>query len=141
MRFLMFYVNDTNNTKVPTGILTILTQLKKDGHEVSLFDNSKYGLEADRNDHTIRGHMLNFQLLDLEPYGVTIEKTTIEQVNKDIASHIKGFSPDIIGISITEDTSKTGLRFAGECKQVAPEIPVLMGGVFLFDKTRQGDCQ
>ena len=130
MKFLMFYVNDTSNTKVPTGILYLLSQLKKDGHEVSVFDNSKYGLEMERNDHTIRGHFLNFQLLDLEPYGVTIEKATMKQVDAEVAGHINDFHPDIIGISITEDTSKTGLHFASVCKQVAPEIPVVMGGVF-----------
>lgn len=130
MKFLMFYVNDTSNTKVPTGILYILSQLKKDGHEVSVFDNSKYGLEMERNDHTIRGHMLNFQLLDLEPYGVTIQKATMGQVDKEITKHVNEFCPDIIGISITEDTSKTGLHFASVCKQVVPKVPIVMGGVF-----------
>ena len=134
MRFLMFYVNDTSNTKVPMGIMYILSQLKKDGHVVSIFDNSKYGLELDINDHTLRGHMLNFQLLDLEPYGVTYEKMTMAKVDADIVEHIRTFKPDLIGISITEDTSRTGLHFADVCKRAAPDIKVMVGGVFCMTR-------
>ena len=134
MKFLMFYVNDTSNTKVPLGIMYILSQLKKDGHEVSIFDNSKYGLEIGINDHTLRGQMLNFQLLDLEPYGVTYEKTTMAKVDEDVAKHIQRFKPDIIGISITEDTARTGFHFADVCKKVAPDIKIIMGGVFCMTR-------
>ena len=48
MKFLMFYVNDTSNTKVPTGILYLLTMLKQRGNAVSVFDNSIYGQEKDK---------------------------------------------------------------------------------------------
>jgi anaerobic magnesium-protoporphyrin IX monomethyl ester cyclase len=134
VKFLMLYVNDTSNTKVPLGILYILSQLKKNGHEVSIFDNSKYGLELEINDHTIRGHLLNFQLLDLEPYGVTYEKVTKEYVDQELSRQIEAFRPDIIGISITEDTSNTGLHFAEVCKETRPDIPVIMGGVFCMTR-------
>jgi anaerobic magnesium-protoporphyrin IX monomethyl ester cyclase len=130
MKFLMFYCNDTSNTKVPTGILYLLTMLKQNGHSVSIFDNSVYGLERDLNDHDIRGSFLNFQLLDLEPYGVTYSKVTKEFVESEIQRHLDNFQPDIIGISITEDTSNTGLYFASLCKKYLPDVPVLMGGVF-----------
>ncbi len=134
MRFLMVYPNNTSNTKVPLGILYILSQLKKDGHEVSIFDSSKYGLELEINDHTIRGHLLNFQLLDLELYGVKYEKVTKEYVDQELTRHIEDFQPDIIGISITEDTSNAGLHFADVCKKTKSDIPVIMGGVFCMTR-------
>jgi len=137
MKFLMFYVNDTSNTKVPTGILYLLTILKQRGHSVSVFDNSIYGQEKDKNDHDIRGSFLNFQLLDLRPYGVTYNRVTQDYVDTEVARHLQNFDPDIIGISITEDTSNSGLYFASLCKRILPNVPVIVGGVYCMTRPDQ----
>ena len=126
----MFYCNDTANTKPPLGILYILTMLKDRGHLVHLFDNSKYRQEKEYNDHEIRGNYLNFEILDLEPYGVKYQKVTPEILELDILNCLNNFKPDIIGISITEDTSRTGLYFASLCKKYFPKIKVILGGVY-----------
>ncbi|MCX5695201.1 MAG: radical SAM protein [Candidatus Omnitrophica bacterium] len=134
MKFLMIYANDTANTKVPIGILYILTRLKKEGHEVSMFDSSKYAIDIDKNDYAIRGRFLNFQAVDLRPYGVTFESVTMEQLDQKLKEHILNFCPDLIGISILEDTSKTGLHFAEICKKVAPKVPLIVGGVYCLTR-------
>jgi radical SAM superfamily enzyme YgiQ (UPF0313 family) len=130
----MLYPNDTGNAKVPLGILYILALLKRGGHEVSLFDITWYGLKLEKNDYTIRANYLNFQSLDLTPYGVTFELATIEYVEQRLQDHIHTFNPDIIGISITEDTSRTGLSFAALCKRFRPEVPVVVGGVYCMTR-------
>lgn len=130
MKFLMIYVNDTGNTKVPLGVLYILSLLKKEGHEVTLFDTSKYAINMEKNDYAIRGNFLNFMSLDLKPYGVTFENVTMAQVDQKLAAKISEFKPDLIGISVMEDTSETGLHFAEVCKRAAPRALVIVGGVY-----------
>jgi hypothetical protein len=138
MKFLMIYVNDTSNTKVPLGILYLLAVLRNDGHTVRLFDTTKYAIELDKNDYAIRGRFLNFQTLDLEPYGVTFQKAAIQDVENDLIAAVSQFAPDLIGISIMEDTSLSGLHYANLCKRHNPRIPIIMGGGILFNKARYG---
>ncbi len=128
--FLMIYVNDAATYKVPNSILTILSYVEKSGHNIDLFDNTKYGISIDINDHTLRAKMLNFEVLDMEPYGVTYDYASKEEINNDLTEKIKAFKPDIIGISITEETSKTGFQYAEHCKKMFPKIPVILGGIY-----------
>ena len=59
---------------------------------------------------------------------------TMDHVDQELANHIKDFRPDVVGISITEDTSRTGLHFADVSKRAAPKVPVIMGGVFCMTR-------
>jgi anaerobic magnesium-protoporphyrin IX monomethyl ester cyclase len=126
----MVYPNVTGNTKVPLGIIYILTLLKQAGHEVRLFDMTFYGVELEKHDINVRGKFLNFMPIDLTPYGVTYKHATMADVEKDLAKEIKSFHPDLIGFTITEDTSGTGVRLADVAKHTAPDTPVIFGGVF-----------
>ena len=126
----MIYPNVTGNTKVPLGIIYLLTLLKNAGHEVRLFDMTFYGIELEKHDIFIRGRFLNFKPVDLAPYGVTYQHSTMADVEKDLTKEIKSFKPDLIGVSITEDTSMTGIRLAEAAKRAAPGTPVIFGGVF-----------
>lgn len=130
MKFLMIYPNSTGNTKVPLGILYILTLLKNQGHEVALFDMTTYGVDVNKHDIHIRGENLNFRPVELEPYGVVYKQATMKVVENDLVTKIQKFSPDVIGISITEDTSTVGLRLAEVCKQHDAKIPIVFGGVY-----------
>ena len=130
MKFLLVYVNDTSSTKVPMGILYLLSILRNVGHDVSLFDMTKYALSLDKNDYTIRGRFLNFQSLDLAPYGVDFQPATMSDIEHDLLERISTFKPDLIGLSIMEDTSQTGLHLARVCKNRFPQTPIIMGGVF-----------
>jgi anaerobic magnesium-protoporphyrin IX monomethyl ester cyclase len=130
MRFLMVYPNSTGNTKVPLGIIYILTLLKQAGHEVRLFDMTFYGVELEKHDINVRGKFLNFKPIDLTPYGVTYRHSTMADVEKDLSDEIASFKPDLIGLSVTEDTSRTGFRLANAVKKAVPETPVIFGGVF-----------
>jgi anaerobic magnesium-protoporphyrin IX monomethyl ester cyclase len=130
LRFLMVYPNSTGNTKVPLGIIYILTLLKQAGHEVRLFDMTFYGVELNKHDIHIRGKFLNFKPIDVEPYGVTYKHVTMSQVEKDLIKEIESFKPDLIGLSITEDTALMGIHLANVAKKSSPETPVIFGGVF-----------
>lgn len=142
MKFLMIYVNDTGKTRVPVGIFYILNLVQEKGHEISLFDTTKYAIGLEVNDFIVRADYLNFQAVDLEPYGVSFEKSNMEQIELDLSHRIIKFSPDLVGVSIMEDTSETGLHLARVVKSVAPSIPLIMGGVYCFTRPEAViDCE
>ena len=49
MKFLMIYPNSTGASRVPLGIVYLLTILKEQGHDVRLFDMTFYGVNVDNN--------------------------------------------------------------------------------------------
>lgn len=130
MKFLMIYPNSTGNRKVPVGVVYILTLLKQAGHEVKLFDATFYGVELEKNDIDIRGSYLQFRPLDLEPYGVVYSKSTITDVERDLAADVKEFQADVIGVTLTEDTSLFGLHLLSVAKKELPAALCIAGGVF-----------
>jgi len=130
MKFLMVYVNDTSSTKVPLGVLYLTSILRNSGHTVKLFDMTAYAIGMDRNDYAIRGRFLNFQALDLRPYGVDFKPATMADIERDLLECVSSFVPDLIGLSIMEDTSLTGLHLARTCKGRFPGIPIIVGGVY-----------
>jgi len=130
LKFLMVYPNSTGNTKIPMGIVYILTLLKRAGHQVRLFDMTFYGVELNKHDINIRGKFLNFKPIDVEPYGVKYRHVTMPDVEKDLVKEIESFQPDLIGLSITEDTALMGFRLARVAKKAAPKTPIIFGGVF-----------
>lgn len=133
-KFMMIYVNDSSYSKVPIGIITILSILEKQGHEVMIFDTSKYGISLECNEHKLRSEMLNFQDVDLTPFGVTYGESATEQMRLDLKSAIEAFKPDVIGVSITEETSHAGFHYADLCKQFSSNTPIIMGGVFCMTR-------
>lgn len=130
MKFLMVYVDNSGIVKVPVGVLYILSHLKEQGHQVSVFDTTKYAIHVEKNDYNTRGVFLNFMPLDLEPYGVTFEKAALEEVDRKLVKQVLEFNPDMIGISIIEDTQESALHFARICKTAAPGVPIIAGGVY-----------
>lgn len=133
MKFLMIYPNNTGNSRVPLGIVYLLTILKEQKHDVRLFDMTFYGIDIDKHHVHMRGKNLNFQPIDLAPYGVTYRKSTMEEVKSDLVKEIEQFMPDIIGVSITEDTNLVGLELANTAKNYS-SAKIVFGGVFCMTK-------
>ncbi len=130
MKFLMIYPNNTGSTRVPLGIVYLLTLLKKQGHDTRLFDMSFYGVDIDKNHFTQRAQNLNFRDVDLAPYGVIYRKSTMDEVKSNLSKQIEDFGPDVVGVSILEDTSMVGLDLADTVKKQYHRSIVIFGGVF-----------
>lgn len=130
MRFLMIYPNNTGNSRVPPGIVYLLTILKNHGHDVRLFDMTFYGVDLDYHHVHMRAANLNFREVSLEPYGVTYQNATMADVEKDLRSSIASFQPEVIGVSIVEDTSAVGLQLAQVARDAAPDAVIVMGGIY-----------
>jgi anaerobic magnesium-protoporphyrin IX monomethyl ester cyclase len=130
MKFLMIYPNNTGNSRVPLGIIYLLTILRQKGHSVKLFDLTFYGVDLDIHNVRLRAKNLNYREVDLSPYGVTYKKSTIEEVKNDLYKEIDQFKPDVIGISILEDTSAVGFDLANAVKKKYPSVKIVLGGAF-----------
>ncbi|MBF0553700.1 MAG: B12-binding domain-containing radical SAM protein [Nitrospirae bacterium] len=134
MKFLMVYPNSTGNTKIPLGVGYLLTILKTHGHDVRLFDMTFYGVEIEKNDFQIRGRNLNFRPIDMTPYGVVYKKATFNDIANDLKDEINTFKPDLIGFTLTEDTSMVALQFADIAKKALPTAKIIMGGVYCMTR-------
>ena len=130
MKFLMVYPNNTGNSRVPLGIVYLLTILKKQGHDVRLFDMTFYGVDVDKHHVDMRARNLNFRPVDLTPYGVTYARSTMEEVKTALIEETQEFKPDVVGISIVEDTSMVGFELANAVKREYPKTPFVFGGAF-----------
>jgi len=130
MKFLMIYPNNTGTSRVPLGITYLLTILKERGHDVRLFDMTFYGIDVDKHYVNMKARNLNFRGLDLSPYGVVYQKSTIDEVKNDLIKEIEQFKPEVVGISILEDTSIVGFDLANTVKKMYPDLKIVFGGVF-----------
>ncbi|TRZ53937.1 MAG: radical SAM protein [Dehalococcoidia bacterium] len=130
MKFLMIYPNNTGNSRVPLGIIYLLTILRERGHSIRLFDMTFYDLDILANINIMRAKNLNFRAIDRTPYGVTYKKSTMEDVKNDLIEEIEQFRPDVIGVSIVEDTSRVSFDLASIVKKRYPGIKIVFGGVF-----------
>jgi anaerobic magnesium-protoporphyrin IX monomethyl ester cyclase len=130
MKFLMIYPNNTGASRVPLGVVYLLTILKEQGHLVKLFDMTFYGVNVDNNYVDVRSANLNFKKIDLAAYGVLYAKSTMEKVKNDLIEEIEQFKPNVVGVTISEETSHTGFALASAVKEIYPEIKMVFGGVF-----------
>jgi radical SAM superfamily enzyme YgiQ (UPF0313 family) len=124
-KVLFVYPNTMMATLVPINVSLLTSCLRNKGFVVDLFDTTYYRTED------INFEMKKVELLQLKPFsykdkGIGFKETSIyEDLNKKIA----GFKPDLIAITIVEDTwdlAKSLLEASKDCN-----VPVIAGGVFV----------
>lgn len=124
-RVLFIYPNTMMATLVPIHISLLSSCLKEKGFQVDLFDTTYYETED------ISFEQKKVELLQIKPFdwsrkGVDFKKTDI---NEDLAEKIADYQPDLIGITIVEDTYALSLSLLKSVKEF--DIPVIAGGVFV----------
>jgi len=126
MKILIFYPNlyGMNTLSPAIGIFTFL--LKEHRHEVRLFDTTVYkGLYGAID--TDKQKSMN---LNARPYDDTILQKHAKNTSAedDFRKLILDFSPDLIVMSVTEDTYPVGVNLLLSLD--LPRPPVVAGGVF-----------
>jgi anaerobic magnesium-protoporphyrin IX monomethyl ester cyclase len=124
-KVLFIYPNTMMATLVPIHISLLSSCLKEKGVQVDLFDTTYYQTEE------ISFEQKKVELLQIKPFnlgekGVEFKKTDIYQ---DLAKKVKDFKPDLIGITIVEDTYDLSLSLLESIKEF--NVPVIAGGVFV----------
>lgn len=125
MRVLFIYPNTMAATLVPIHLSQLSACLKERGFEVDLFDTTFYKTED------ISFEQKRVELLQIKPFNYAIKGILFKETDiyEDLKKKISDFKPDLIGITLVEDTwqlAKSLLEVLGNF-----DIPVIAGGVFV----------
>ena len=116
---------------LPPAIALFSAILKKEGHQVKVFDTTYYAV-----DHGIDSDGSKEQGLNVVPYQKEMEKKGLRIKDSswkdDVSKLVNDYHPDILILSSTEDMWELGMRILEEIKEYKNKykIPVLAGGVF-----------
>jgi len=123
------YPNTFGMNMVPPAIAFLSALVKRDGHEVSLFDSTYYDLSYGVNSEGLKAENLNVVPFDMGARGIQMKST---DWRVDLREQVKSFSPDLIAISSTEDMWELGLMLLRELEDyiLSNHLPVIAGGVF-----------
>jgi len=127
-KVMLVYPNLRGMNMLPPAIGLLSSVLKNKGYEVKLFDTTYY--ERLDDDHAESdSDQMKVDKLMARPYKMPKEitlKTT--NVFKDFKREVEAFSPDLIGISATEDMFLLGVKLL---KALGTKRPLtILGGVF-----------
>jgi anaerobic magnesium-protoporphyrin IX monomethyl ester cyclase len=123
-KVLFIYPNTMMATLVPISLSVLYPYLKAKGVQVELFDATFYQTEEESFEQR-RVELLQLKEFNLEERGITIIKTDI---NQDLINKVQNFKPDLIGITMVEDTFPLAKSLLSSIEQF--DIPVIAGGVF-----------
>lgn len=124
-KILFIYPNLQMSTLVPIHVSVLSSCLKKEGFSVDLFDTTYYKTE-DLSFDERKVDLLQVKKFSLEERGV---KYLSSDPYKDLAKKVRAYDPDLIAITIVEDTYSLASSLLEAIKDF--DIPVIAGGVFV----------
>lgn len=119
-KVLLVYPNVTGSTLVPLHLPILSACLKEEGFKVKLFDTTNYSVLPDFEKQ-------KESLLQVSPFERDFELQSEEQCYVDFQKMVDDYKPNLIGISLVEDTIPFGLKLLESLKD--KKIPVVAGGV------------
>lgn len=124
-RILFIYPNTMMATLVPINLSLLSACLKTKGFEVDLFDTTYYKTEE------ISFEEKKVELLQIRPFNLSAKGVSFRQsdMREDLVEKVRDFKPDLIGITIVEDTYDLALSLLKSIEGF--DIPVIAGGVFV----------
>ena len=125
-RVLLVYPNLQMVNLLPSNISILSACLRERGYGVSLFDTTLYPVEEQSIDQR-RVEYLQVRPFDLERYGIRYRET---DVFSDFVEKVRSFRPDLIAVTMVEDTFPLALRLIRSLGK--REVPVIAGGVHVL---------
>ncbi len=124
-RVLLVYPNKMMAMMLPLSMSVLSAVLKENGFEVELFDTTYYHLEEKSMDEKLVD-VLQVKKFSYKEANVSlIEDNVVESLRKKIDD----YKPDLIGISVVEETFDLACSLAAATKG---KVPVIMGGVYSY---------
>lgn len=123
-KVLLVYPNLMLVSLLPNNIALLAACLKKKGCDVKLFDATLYKTTDKTNDE-MRVERMQVRRFNIKEAGQEIKERDIYD---DFATVVREYKPDLIAVSVVDDTVEMGLDFIrhANCKN----IPVVFGGVY-----------
>lgn len=124
-KVLFIYPNTMMATLLPLHFSMLSACLKKNKIDVRLFDTTYYKTE-EKSFEQKKVDLLQVKKFNLEDGGITFKKTDIYD---DLRKMVDEYKPDLIGITLVEDTFKLGMSLLAAIDD--RNISVIAGGVFV----------
>ncbi|MBN2453540.1 MAG: B12-binding domain-containing radical SAM protein [Candidatus Omnitrophica bacterium] len=125
LRVLLVYPNLMMKNLLPPAIGILTACLRGRGFEVGLFDTTYYSTDTENPDET-RKEYLQVRSYDARDYGITVKNTDVAD---DFRKKVRDFRPNLIGVSVVEDTMPLALRLI---KALGDDRPVtIFGGIYI----------
>ena len=114
---------------LPPAIAMFSAILKKEGHQVQIFDTTYYSLDYGIDSDGSKMEKLNVVPFNMEDKGIRL-KTSDWKI--DLKKQVDDFKPNLLAISSTEDMWELGVTVLQELRdyKIKNNIPVIAGGVF-----------
>lgn len=125
LKVLLLYPNLMMKHLLPPAIGILSASLKKSGFEVDLFDTTYYSMDTHNPDEK-RKEYLQVRSYDLANYGIHVKKSSAIE---DFKAKVNSFGPDIIGVSVVEDTMSVALKFINALGENRPKT--IFGGIYI----------
>jgi anaerobic magnesium-protoporphyrin IX monomethyl ester cyclase len=129
IRILFIYPNTYGMNMLPPAIALFNALLKRDGHEVDIFDATYYSTDYGNDSDGSKADNLNVVPYDEDEIGIRRKETYWLD---DIKDKVVVFQPDLIAISSTEDMWQLGILLLEGIRsyKLKNNTPVIAGGVF-----------
>lgn len=123
MRILALYPNAKGYSRVPTGMAIIVTLLARAGHKLKVFDTTF--MTGTNVDNSIRE---NAQLVKPTKADDSYENLGEQQIISRFEQSVRGFSPDLLIVTLIEDNYRFAHGLIKAAKSVNASLVVLAGG-------------
>lgn len=125
MKILIIYPNKVMVTRMPLGLCYLVSHLKKEGHDVKIFDTTFIKCSDIQGDDKLRESSLQVKNPDLDKFGLVGKDV---DVFIEFKKMIEEFQPNLVGMSASDPNYSFGLKFLTVLKEHHPEIPTIVGG-------------
>lgn len=123
MKILLIYPSRVGRGNIPINIPILQAVLKREGHEVRIFDSNNYRWTQWGMLQTRLGM---FKKTDEDRYNDMLFES---DVYEDFDAIIKEFSPDVVAVSCLTTDFPFSLTLVKAAKKINPEIISLYGGI------------
>lgn len=123
-KVLLVYPNLQMVMLLPSNIAVLSAYLKSHDIDVKLFDTTLYKMSLKSVDD-IRVEHMQLRPFNLKDKGVDYKNT---DVLEDFSQVVREYEPDLIGISVTDDTYELGLALAAKARN--KDTHIIAGGVY-----------
>lgn len=123
-KVLFVYPNLQMVNLLPTNISVLSAYLKEAGIDVKIFDTTFYRTEEKSVDE-IRVEHMQVRPFNLKEKGIDYKETDVVE---DFIKTVSEYKPDVIGITLTDDTFDLGMNLIARIKD--KKSHVIVGGVF-----------
>lgn len=128
LKVLLLYPNLKGMNMLPPAIGLLSSVLKRSGYQVKLFDTTHYE-KLDNEHSSADSDQMKVDKLMARPFKMPNEITMkASNVFEDFEREVREFSPDLIGMSATEDMFLLGVKLIRRLGENRPLT--ILGGVF-----------